>query len=262
MDRTAHTDAQLLRPLNLQLEELLLRERQQTLSLAHRLRRVVELLRLLDDSLDLRPIEQVDGLLQLDITDSPLADRRLHQVRGVHLHALSRLPRQHLGAVGNEVRLRLDGLHRRDQLLPVIPDCLPHLQVSLDLSLKERPHALFDRLDPLQKLDCLASSTQTRHTASQQLLDEGGVLLVLTHHLHDRFEILRSNRVLPVNPPTGNDSNRLLHLHVEREPDRRQLALHDTLHARQQFVQRYRDRTETRVQRLRASSRMRCSGAR
>ena len=57
MDRTAHTDAQLLRPLNLQLEELLLRERQQTLSLAHRLRRVVELLRLLDDSLDFRSVQ-------------------------------------------------------------------------------------------------------------------------------------------------------------------------------------------------------------
>ena len=57
MNGTAHLNAQLLRPLNLELEKLLLREGEQTLSLTHRLGRVVELLRLLDDSLDFRSVQ-------------------------------------------------------------------------------------------------------------------------------------------------------------------------------------------------------------
>lgn len=57
MNGTAYPNAQLLRPLNLELEKLLLRKGEQTLSLTHQLGRVVELLRLLDDSLDFRSVQ-------------------------------------------------------------------------------------------------------------------------------------------------------------------------------------------------------------
>ena len=57
MNGTAYPNAQLLRPLKLELEKLLLRKGKQTLSLTHRLGRVVELLRLLDDSLDFRSVQ-------------------------------------------------------------------------------------------------------------------------------------------------------------------------------------------------------------
>ena len=57
MNGAAYPNAQLLRPLNLELEKLLLRKGEQTLSLTHRLGRVVELLRLLDDSLDFRSVQ-------------------------------------------------------------------------------------------------------------------------------------------------------------------------------------------------------------
>ena len=173
----------------------------------------------------------MDGFLQLQITDTPLSDGRLDQIGGVHLHTLACLPRQYLGAIGNEVWLRLDGLHSRDQLLPIISDALSHFQVSLDLSLQKRPHMLFDRLNPLQELNCLACSTQTRYATTQQLLDERSILLAFTHCLHDGIQILRSYRSLRVNTPTDNDLDRLLHLHVERETDRCQFALYDTLHA-------------------------------